>query len=537
MRTHWAIHPFLVGLFPIIFLYAHNAQETSARELLLPVGVVFVVTFALWLVLSLVFRSWQKTGLIVSLLLIVFFSSNHLNQLLNKGLTELSRLWVYQGIEIKPIYLLATECLVLVCAAYLILRKLRRHNEVTNVLNLFSLLLVCMPTASVLLSMKEAPAALAHAAPKAPPVLSDALPAGSRPAKLPDIYYIILDGYARSDKMRELFGFDNEPFLKCLERRGFYVARESRANYCQTPLCLASSLNFQYLDDLSAVDPQQIPDRLKERIGNNTTASTLKRLGYQFVTFSTGFDQTDHLNADTYLTPHPNLSAFQWMLLSTTPLANLTPRQTTVNPYDLARERTLFLLKTLPDVAKYKAPTFTFAHIICPHPPFVFGENGEDVSPHGKLFQLTDGDQFQRIYGDRDNYIQGYRNQAIFITKQVDNMIGRILANSPEPPIIILQSDHGSGLGLNIFCAEKTDLSERMSILNAYYLPDRGNEHLYQTITPVNSFRVVLNKYFGGKLDLLPDQSFYSSWPEPTNFTNVTDDLADKPEKRVSLQR
>src|SRR5438552_8790363 len=102
-------------------------------------------------------------------------------------------------------------------------------------------------------------------------------------------------------------------------------------------------------------------------------------------------------------------------------------------------------------------------------------------------------------------------------------MIDGILANSSEPPIIILQSDHGSGMGLSTQSAEHTDLRERMSILNAYYLPGPGRAALYQGISPVNSFRVVFNAYFGAGLDLLPDRSYFSTWDDPFQFIDVTD--------------
>ena len=68
-----------------------------------------------------------------------------------------------------------------------------------------------------------------------------------------------------------------------------------------------------------------------------------------------------------------------------------------------------------------------------------------------------------------------------------------------------------------------TDLKERMSILNAYYFPGQKYEGLYGRISPVNSFRVVLNSYFGAKLRLLPDRSFFSTWPEPYQFIDVTE--------------
>ena len=52
--------------------------------------------------------------------------------------------------------------------------------------------------------------------------------------------------------------------------------------------------------------------------------------------------------------------------------------------------------------------------------------------------------------------------------------------------------------------------ADRVKILNAYYLPDGGNKALYPTITPVNTFRVIFNTYFGGNYELLPDVSRYS---------------------------
>lgn len=61
---------------------------------------------------------------------------------------------------------------------------------------------------------------------------------------LPDIYYIIVDGYGRSDLLKELFEYDNSTFLQFLSDRGFYVAEAAHSNYVQTSLSIASSLIF-----------------------------------------------------------------------------------------------------------------------------------------------------------------------------------------------------------------------------------------------------------------------------------------------------
>ena len=69
---------------------------------------------------------------------------------------------------------------------------------------------------------------------------------------------------------------------------------------------------------------------------------------------------------------------------------------------------------------------------------------------------------------------------------------------------------------------ENTCLGERMPILNAYYLPGQKTEALYPSISPVNSFRVVLNEYFDQDLPLLPDRQYFALWETPYQWTEVT---------------
>ena len=51
-----------------------------------------------------------------------------------------------------------------------------------------------------------------------------------------DIYYIIVDGYASSSTLEEIYGYDNHEFTDYLTERGFYVASESRSNYAKSTL-------------------------------------------------------------------------------------------------------------------------------------------------------------------------------------------------------------------------------------------------------------------------------------------------------------
>ena len=60
------------------------------------------------------------------------------------------------------------------------------------------------------------------------------------PSNLPNIFYIIVDGYAGEEILRDIYGLDIADFLSFLHHEGFYVASKSRSNYSQTHLSLVS---------------------------------------------------------------------------------------------------------------------------------------------------------------------------------------------------------------------------------------------------------------------------------------------------------
>jgi hypothetical protein len=528
------LSPFLLSLYPVIALYAQNVNRTPASQVVWPIVLATMAAVLVWWALRLAIRDAARAGLLMVVIVTFFNTTSLVSTWVDDFLHNLTWLWVIQDVHVWPPLVLVSELALAVAFGYVALFRLRSPELWISRLNLLALFLILMPICSLVMTHAGEPAAAAEppktvgAPPRNP---SGAAVPGKRPERVttiaksdhrPDIYYIILDGYARTDVMFDLFDFDNKPFLERLERKGFYIARRSTSNYCQTPLSLSSALNAVYLNGLIPPTSHEV-SQVGEWIANGAVVQTLRGLGYQFVTFATGFNETDHPEADVYLSPSPYLSPFHHLLLARTPLNWLLPDPGVRDAYIGTRERTMYLLTTVPRIARWRQPTFTFAHILSPHPPFVFGSSGEDVSPHERLYYLNDGELFRAYYGSSRDYAAGYRKQAMFLTNQVESMIIGILANSPEPPIIILQSDHGSGMRLDTKSVNRTDLHERMSILNAYYLPGRGSEHLYPNISPVNSFRVVFNAYFGANLDLLPDRSYYSSWDDPFLFIDVTE--------------
>ena len=71
--------------------------------------------------------------------------------------------------------------------------------------------------------------------------------------------------------------------------------------------------------------------------------------------------------------------------------------------------------------------------------------------------------------------------------------------------------------------ASQDELREKFGILNALYLPGVTPSGLHPAMTPVNTFRIVFNAYFGTRMELLPDRSFAAvNEFKPYEFFEIT---------------
>jgi hypothetical protein len=157
-------------------------------------------------------------------------------------------------------------------------------------------------------------------------------------------------------------------------------------------------------------------------------------------------------------------------------------------------------------------PRFVFAHVVAPHPPFVFLADGGSTNPTSP-FRLKDGNEF---LGTLDEYVSGYIQQLQYINRRVLAVVDAIIASTDGDVIIVLQGDHGPGSRLNWEDPAGSDLFERMSILNAIRLPlDEPAGEIPSTLSPVNTFRLIFNREFGGEYELLADRSYFSTWHRP----------------------
>jgi hypothetical protein len=518
-RRPWVLHPFLLAPLPILRLHARNLHSLPFGHVLVPTALALAAVGVLFGALRMARLDGPRAGLVASTALVLFFG-------FGRGVQAMVRLGVVGDRPIVDRMALAVESLAM---AGVVIACLRVRPEVARTINVAvnagSAAMVAFWLIGVVSETWGDPSSR-------PPTVAEpvAPPTTPRPARKPDVYYMVLDAYGRSDTLKEVHGFDNSRFLEHLERKGFFVARRSTSNYCQTALSIASTMNFRYLDDLAGSrSPSRLP--LRDLIQENAVFKAFHRQGYKIVAFATGFDATEMTGADSYREPRSNLQPFEELLAEETPLWLLEGRRADHEPHRMHRERILEALDRWPAAGDARgAPIFCFAHILAPHPPFDFGADGRDTSSREGPYSLADSEAWRHSagHGGPEEYEARYREQAGYITSRVERAVDEILAHhGPEDqPIIIIQGDHGPGSHFDSGADRPNDLRERMSILYAIYLPDGGRDRVDDSITPVNTFRVILDGYFGSKLGRLPDRNYYSPYLTPYRFTEVTAELA-----------
>lgn len=521
MKKPIVVHPFLFAVLPVIFLYAYNAKiyPSNIHQLEMDFFILLSSASGLFISLAFILKSAQKSGMIVSVFSILVFLYGPLDVLIQKHLEG--------DISLMVLIILLT---LFIEAILIILKSKKRLPKATKAFNMTALMAFGI-NISFLLSTNIYYTRNQETQPAVKTV------SGS---SYPDIYYIVLDDYAGNDILKRDVNYDNAPFLDFLTKKGFFVPSLPRSNYGATLLSLASSLNSIYLDNLAqemgSNNLNLMP--LVSLVLNSRTAHFLKGRGYTVVAFASGFYGTEMIDADAFLSPPKAFSEFQTKLIEMTPLPLFLKKFSRENLFESHRNNILWTLYKIPrlKIRTNGAPVFVFSHIVAPHPPFVFGKNGEKTNP-SYPFCFYDGIHLRRETGmTLQEYTDRYRNQLIFITDRLRDTIERLLSSSREPPVIILQSDHGSRLRAD----DEEPYKERFSILSAYYFPDSDYRMLYRTISPVNSFRVVFNKFFSAGLPLLEDKSFFSTGTHPYQFyeyNHAANTLRLRPEEPPLISR
>lgn len=509
------LHPLLMGVYPIAFLYQANADEVTIGQVLGPLLATVGAAGALTVALLLILKDAGKAALGATLMLAFFFSYGHIKYALTDAVLGPFRF----GGEKFLVPVLGGAFMFL---GWRVLRA-RRTVEANKIVTVVLVVLVVMSAMQV---VAGGGARAAATTPAGEPVLEPLDPAALERAR--DIYYLVFDRYTSDTILRRKYGFDNSPFLDGLRRRGFSVIEDGQANYVNTLQSLASSMNMQHLGPLTEDAPGDHWGPARELLTQHLVGRSLARAGYEYHHIGSWSEMSRVSPIAHRNHPYDGRSEFVRVLLRTTAWPAIAKAIGRAEDDHRAEHRAIALhqFRILEDLAEQDAarPRFVFAHILMPHPPYVFDRRGREVTPAQ-----------QKRRGRKRNYVEQLR----YTNARIEQVLDRLFDGPDEQdPIVILQADEGMyptrWLEMNTGYAQRPtapgqtadELREKYGILNAVYIPGARAGAIPEHLTPVNTFRIVFNEAFGTSLPLLPDRRYiFRDDRRRYDFTDITEQV------------
>jgi hypothetical protein len=489
----WLWHPFLGAALPVLEFYRVNSGSSHVRDVLALSLAYALVTGLLVVVLRPALGSTRRAAL----------ASTAFAFVLLRGGAWSPAVWVACG---------ATATLVSIALRFASDTSLRRPTLVAN------LVLVALAGLAVARTIR-AQARLQSPHPRADFNAPIPLSGDVRP----DVYFIVADGLGDPGILERRYGVPQETLREPFERLGFRFVEASRSNYSQTALSLASTLNFDYVQNLLEIPDAQVLDRrpLGRLISDNRLVRTLRGAGYRIATIPSGYELARFDRVDVRLQPTWRLGFFALHNLRTTMLPQvqrLAGRGPGDLGFELHRHRLRTALRHLRSVRHEVVadePLFVFAHLIAPHPPFVFDAHGKPLRSHQR-FAFRDGDHWllEKPKG-APGYHELYAKQARYIVGELTRALSDVLDNASRPTLVVVQGDHGPGGALVWDVPGKTDPAERHGIFNAWFVPAEYDLELTAGMTAVNTFRVLLAVSLGAPLQRLDDRAWHTRWIRP----------------------
>lgn len=512
------LHSILLAAYPALYLYAQNtADQVQIDPLWGPLVASVAGAVVLLGTLTLLLRDPVRAGLLTTMAVALFFSYGHVWTIVGPSLT--SQWWLVGA---------WAALAVIGLAAVWRFGGGRWGTRVSGALTVLAGIAVALNVVPIGAHVFGGVAVVAGEVPGP----SGAVDLDQAPEARPDIYYIVPDRYASLETLAEAYGYDNTAFYEALEERGFYVARDAHANYINTPLSLVSTLSMEYLDaealrSEASDDQDRAPIHRRLR-GHLAVPLLLKQLGYEFVQVGNWWEPTRrNVDADRVYR-YEGASEFSSVFWRTTLLRAFVPEAEALDPHDwrvFRRHSDVELMALEGPIPDLGGPKFVFAHLLLPHEPYVFDVDGSFMNEEQVAEQGLD---------------ESYLRQLQHLNARLLGIVDRILATSPdEPPIIVIQADEGpypertlrDEWGFNWRRATDAELTQKFGILSAIHLPGADPEvaGLSQDMTPVNTFRVIFNTYFGGDLPMLPDRMYaHTDLRHFFDLFEVTDRLTDE---------
>jgi hypothetical protein len=513
----YPFHPLLFAFYPALFLWVDNIDQIPLFAILQPLVLSVGFAIIVYGIFCFIFQSINKSGIVASFFILLTLSYGH----------------VYNYIESHPAintyigyFRLLAIFLIFQAVCFLIIWRYKGDLRPLNqTLLLICLLLMVMTIGqAVIFYMKGIPA---NAFTEKKRITNKQTNTNNEFSDR-DIYYIILDSYGREDLLKSHYSYDNSSFINELQDLGFVVPECTQSNYDNTVFSMTSALNLNYLTELP-VNLDETSDNidiqgLSPYIRHSLVREKFESYGYQTVSFKTVYPFLDIKDTDFYYDLEQSADFynklesenFQYLFFHTTVLRILIEILEAPPDYLFAEDATLvqvyiakilipqkklfstrhfkwyeqhrFAFERLEEVAEIPGNKFIYAHLFTTHQPFVFTTSGQVRWP---------------VIENNEAYL----DQITYTNIRMIKIIKMILDKSINPPVIVIQGDHSYVTGEN-----------RNKILNAYFLPEGGSEQITPAFSPINTFRLIFNTYFGERYELLPDVAYRSLEGRPYQF-------------------
>jgi hypothetical protein len=509
------LYPFCFAAFPLLSMVGHNVDEVTLGDVATVLAATVGGTAVLFALAYLIARRDLELAAALTMLVVIWVV------FVPGGETVLAATgrWFRRSALAQGALLPGVGLLVLGAVGWWLLKRRPRLEVMSRFLAIMGVVLVAMSLVRLTRIKLANQRRIAHSE----LVRELAAPVAARPVRpgerKPDIYLVLLDGYGSNEVLREFYGFDNRAFEDSLRQLGFAIPPVVRSNYTRSVLSIPSLLNFAHMNVLEReLGKSRDQSLLYHLLESNRAARFLKSRGYRFYLFPSadwsGTQRSPLADSVFRAWPERTLSRALRRTNLRKGWIRVTMLKHVINPNADDDEFILRTYRGLSQVPRDTAPTFTFAHFLSPHRPYVLDSRCRPAvrSVRGPM-----------RYGSPED-LEAYLAQVRCMNRLTLQLVRELLRTSEEPPVILLQSDHGTLTtrywGTPPEQARPEQIRERFGAFGAYYLPDGGTPA--DTMTVVNVLRYVFRAYFGAELPPLPDDQYYSvPSPEPYRFVRV----------------
>jgi hypothetical protein len=502
-------HLLFAPWIPILIFFRAAASGAAPHSIPWPLAAMLLLVVALWIPLALALRDGRRSALVATTLAVAAWGYFLASDLASAAGNRLI---------IVPVYLVALAAVIALLRVGS--RTIARTTTLANVASFAAVIAL-----AALIVGDEARAREAAAADRPDPLPLEAIAVD--PPR-PDVVVLVLEGYGREDVLRSYYTHE-DTLARELRSLGFFVADRAAGNYPHKGQSFASALNLAYLQDLMAPEGRRAPwrRRLGELIAHNRLFATMHAAGYRIRSYESEYAFLRPQPADARPAPLVRFTNFEYRLYEGSVFPRLLQaagRPRGWVPAAVHRHHIRWVLDHLSSepIHENDPPTFVFAHLLVPHPPFAFTEDG-GPRPTRLVMAFNDADPWRDLARDTgESYEAGYIDSVKFLSARVPEVVRAILNGARRPTIIYVHSSHGPASRLEWERPTPTSVRERLGILFAARFPDGDASPLHPRITPVNAYRVLVNRALGAGLPLLDDRSYFSTWDRLSTYADVT---------------